>query len=238
MGMLGIAQQGRLGDFDFEALRRHSRNVERVANLAQEVALMKLLWREIDRYTDRLRPLHAFQARLAEDPATEIDDHAHVLGDRNDIDRRHRAAKRMIPPQQRLAGRYLAALQIDERLIKALEFLVRERPAQIEFENAARLDDLRHFFAEETEGAAAVRLGTVERHVGVLQKRVGADVRGHRDADAGPDLDQVIVDLVPLAEVVDDTAGKCRPPAPPPYVLLEHAQIPAPAPPPRTPPLP
>ena len=31
---------------------------------------------------------------------------------------------------------------------------------------------------------------------------------GHGDADAGADLDQVIVDLVAFAQAVDDAAGK------------------------------
>ena len=101
-------------------------------------------------------------------------------------------------------------LEIDQRLIEQLEFLVGQRLAQVEFQDAARLDGLRHLVAEEAEGAAAVRLGAIERHVGVLQQRIGADARrrGHRDADAGADLDQMIVDLVALAQVIDDSPGE------------------------------
>ena len=77
---------------------------------------------------------------------------------------------RMIPAQQRLAGRDPSRLEIDERLVEQLEFLVRQRLAQVELEDAARLDDLRHLVAEEAEGAAAVRLGAIQRHVGVLQQ--------------------------------------------------------------------
>ena len=50
-----------------------------------------------------------------------------------------------------------------------LEFLMRERVAQIEFEHAARLDGVRHLVPEEAEGAAAVGLGAIERHVGIFQ---------------------------------------------------------------------
>ena len=96
-------------------------------------------------------------------------------------------------------------LEIDQRLIEQLEFLVGQRLAQVQLQDAARLDGLRHLVAEEAEGAAAVRLGAIQRHVRVLQQRVGADVRRrHRDADAGADFDQVIVDLVALAQVIDD----------------------------------
>src|ERR1700758_3793565 len=98
----------------------------------------------------------------------------------------------MIPPQQRLASRYFSGLQVYERLIEQLELLVGQGPAQIDFQGAARLDDLRHLVAEETEGASAVRLGAIEGHVGILQERVGAVPvrRRHRDTDAGADLDQ------------------------------------------------
>ena len=153
-------------------------DLQRVTNLAQHVALMELLRRKIDRDVDAFRPLHAFHAGLAQDPAAEIDDQAHVLGDRNDVDRGNRAAHRMIPAQQRFAGRYPAGFEIDQRLIEQLEFLVGQRLAQVQFQNAARLDGLRHLVAEEAEGAAAVRLGAIERHVGVLQQRIGADACG------------------------------------------------------------
>jgi len=64
----------------------------------------------------------------------------------------------MIPAQQCLAGGDLARFQIDERLKEQLELLVGERLAQVQFQDAARLDGLRQLVAEEAEGAAAVRL--------------------------------------------------------------------------------
>ena len=75
----------------------------------------------------------------------------------------------MIPAQQRLAGGDPSRLEIDQRLEVKLELLVRQRLAQVELEDAARLDGLRHLVAEEAEGAAAVRLGAIERHVCILQ---------------------------------------------------------------------
>ena len=68
-------------------MRRQARHFECVANLAQDIALMKLLRREVDGDTDVLRPFRAFQTGTAQNPAAEIDDQTHVLGDRNDIGR-------------------------------------------------------------------------------------------------------------------------------------------------------
>src|ERR1700722_12415607 len=158
VGHLRVAQQRGFGDLDFKTVRRQAGDLERVTYLAQYVALMELLRREVDRDADGFGPFHAFHAGLAQDPAAEVDDQAHVLGDRNDVDRRNRAAHRMIPSQQGFAGSYAPGFEIDERLIEQLEFLVGQRPAQVEVQNAARLDGLRHLVAEETVGAAAVRL--------------------------------------------------------------------------------
>ena len=120
----------------------------------------------------------------------------------------------------------LSRLEIDQRLIEQLEFLVRQRLAQVELEDAARFDDLRHLVAEEAEGAAAVRLGAIQRHVGVLQQRIGADAaRGHGDADAGADLDQMIVDLVALAQAIDDAPGQTGRVVGGMDVLLEHHEF-------------
>ena len=79
---------------------------------------------------------------------------------------------------------------------------------------------------EEAEGAAAVRLGAVQRHVRVLEQRIGADAeRGHGDADAGADLDQMIVDLVALAQAIDDAPGETGGVVGGMDVLLEHHEL-------------
>ena len=49
--------------------------------------------------------------------------------------------------------------------------------------------------------------------------------RGHGDADAGADLDQMIVDLVAFAQAVDDAAGKARRILVRLDVLLEHDEF-------------
>ncbi len=66
----------------------------------------------------------------------------------------------------------LAGLEVDQRLVEQLELLVGERLAQVQLEDAAGLDRRgRHLVAEEAEGATAVGLRPIQRHVGVLQQR-------------------------------------------------------------------
>jgi len=114
---------------------------------------------------------------------------------------------RVIPAQQRFASRDPPRLQIDQWLVINLEFFIGERLTQIEFEHAARLDRLGHLVAEEAERAAAGCLGAVQRHIGILQEMVSADI-GFRqgNTDTGADFDLMIVDLVALAEPFDDAA--------------------------------
>ncbi len=202
---LRVAHQRGLGDLDLEPLRRQAGDLQRIADVVDHVALVKLQRRQVDGHAHLLGPLHALHAGLAQRPASEIDDQAHLLGDRNDVRRRHHAARRMTPAQQRLAGRDPSGLQVHQRLEVQLELLVDERLAQVDFQRTARLDDLRHLLAEEAERAAPVRLRPVEGEVGVLEQIVGSHrSRCDGDADAGADLDQMVLDLVALAQPLDD----------------------------------
>ena len=91
----------------------------------------------------------------------------------------------------------LVGPQVDERLVVQLELAVGERLAQVELERAARLQPRVHLGLEEAVDAAPVRLGAIERHVGVLQQLVGvvAVARRDGDADAGADHHLVAVDV-------------------------------------------
>ena len=96
------------------------------------------------------------------------------------------------------------------RLIVQLEFVGDERLAQVELEPPALLHLRVHFRLEEVIGAAAFRLGAIERHVGVAQQLVGlvAVGRRHGDADAGADDHLVAVDFERLGEGLDQVGGK------------------------------
>ena len=67
-----------------------------------------------------------------------------------------------------------------------LELIGEQRLAQIELELAPILHLRVHFRLEEVIAAAAVRLGAIERHVGIAQELIGlvAVGRRHGDADA------------------------------------------------------
>ena len=85
----------------------------------------------------------------------------------------------MVPPQQRFETADFVALQIDQRLIVQFEFAVRQRLAQIHLQLAPLLHARVHLRLEEPIRAASVGLGTVQRHVRILQSW---SARRHRTA--------------------------------------------------------
>ncbi len=101
-----------------------------------------------------------------------------------------------MPADQRLAAGDPPALQVDDRLVVEREFVVDDRLAEVEFDCAAGLHARVHLDLEEAIEAAAVRLGPVEREVGVLHQgiRLVAVGRGQRDAGADADHDLVSVE--------------------------------------------
>ena len=103
------------------------------------------------------------------------------------------------------------ALQVHERLVVQLEFLLDERTAQTDLEAAARLHGRVHRRLEEAEGLAPVALGAVEREVGVLEQAVGivAVVGRQRDADARGDIDLLAGHVIGTTDRLDD--GACQP---------------------------
>ena len=87
-----------------------------------------------------------------------------------------------------------------------LELAGRQRAAQVDFHVAAHLRVTIHFLLEEAMHAAAFGLRAVQRHVGIAEQFfAGIAVTGRdRDADAGPDHGFKAIDLVRLAQGLDD----------------------------------
>ena len=100
-------------------------------------------------------------------------------------------------------------VQIQHRLVIQLELAVLEARWRSAI-SSARRSFIRASMCrfEEPVNAAAVRLGAVERHVGVLEKLVGivAVSRRQRDADTGVDDDRVAVQIVRRPDRLGDAA--------------------------------
>ena len=116
----------------------------------------------------------------------------------------------MIPAHQGFEGDDDVAGDVADRLVIDLELVALQRRAQVEFQNPPRLGARVHSGLEEAIGAAAVRLGAVEREIGLLQQFVGvlAVLGRQRDADADADDELVAADIVGRGNLLDHVAGE------------------------------
>ena len=201
-----VVQQYALGDLDLQPRGCKAGSRERADDHLHQAGTAKLDRRNIDGDVKIVRPLRGGGAGLPDHPLAHRDDEADLFGQRNEVGRRDHPLARMIPAYQGLEAADFLARQVDHRLVVQLEFACRQRLAQVLLHDAAGLHLQVHHGFEEAERAAAVALGAVEREVGVAQQFVGVrSVAGaDRNADADADHGLLAVDVIGLAQRVDD----------------------------------
>ena len=167
---LGVVEEDGFGDLDLEPARRQVGGGKRLADDVGDVAAPELDRRHVDGDAHVVGPFRALQAGFAQDEVADLDDQPHLLGHRNELRRRDHAAHRMRPAQQGLAGRDALGVHVQQGLVVDLEGVGGQRIAQVQLQVAARLRHHVHALLEEAPGPAAVRLGAIEGHVGVLEQ--------------------------------------------------------------------
>ena len=147
-------------------------------------------------------------------PRRELADEAGLLGERNEFARQDEPALRMLPAQQRFGGNHLAGSQFDLRLQVQAQLAVARGLTQF-------TQQRQRFLAAGIEpglvdlAAAALPLGHIHRQLRAADQLAGvASVhRMQRDADAGAQVDGLVVDLQRLFEGALDAMrrlGGCR----------------------------
>ena len=112
---LGVLHDRALGQLDHQAAGLEAGDRERVAHVLDQVALLQMAAGDVDRHAqpvaggDRVTQRTDLRARVDQHPATELDDPAGFLGDRDERAGHHDAALRVIPAHQRLDAQQLAA---------------------------------------------------------------------------------------------------------------------------------
>ncbi len=101
-GRVAVGEQHRLGDFEFEPVRRETRRRERANDGAHQIGVLELHGRKIDGDADVLRPAHVLLARLTQDPLAYRHDQSGLFRQRNEIEWRHETSGWIIPAQQSL----------------------------------------------------------------------------------------------------------------------------------------
>ena len=116
---------------------------------------------------------------------------------------------RMMPAHQRLEAGDLAA-DMGLRLVMQIEFLARDRAAQVLLQRAPLAQLLVHRQLEEAHRAARFRFGAEQRGVGIGEQRdrVGAVLREYGDADGQADPRRIAVDLDIVVERRTEALGE------------------------------
>jgi hypothetical protein len=147
-------------------------------------------------------PRGALPARALEHQPPERDDEPGLLGERDEVGRRHEPALRVVPAHERLDAHGAPRLELDDGLEDEAQLVAAgdragERVAQVALEREAGDGGRVHGRLEHRPPPLAARLGLVHRRVGVAEHgghHVGGAVGGGRvgraaarDADARPD---------------------------------------------------
>ena len=173
------------------ALRRQAGLLQRVAHVGDDVGVLQLLERQVDRQRrglvvrDAVEQALALAAPLAQDPAADRHDQPGLLGERDELVGADHPALRVVPAQQRLDAADRPVAQPDHRLVVELQLVGDQRALQVGAQLQPLQDALVHLGLEQAVAALAVALGDVHRGVGVADQLVGvgAAVLG-RDRDA------------------------------------------------------
>src|SRR5262245_48672245 len=111
-------------------------------------------------------------ARLCHDPLAKLDDQTSLLGQRDEVGRRHHALGRMTPAQQSLDGSDTSRLVLDDRLIDELELITPDSLAKVVLQCVAAVGLGLELLIVDAEAAAAFVLRLVKREIGILQDLV------------------------------------------------------------------
>ena len=176
--------------------------------ICTQIRAAELRRREVDGDLEVGRPLARPCAQAcAEHPFADRDDQADLLGERDELGRRHHALLGMVPADQGLEAADLVASRGRRPAGSAARTRRLRAPCAGRVPVARRACICASISGSKKRiGAAAVALGAVQRQVGVAHQLVGVDavVRADGDADAGADHDLMAVDVVGRAERLDD----------------------------------
>ena len=178
--------------------------------MLHKIVAFELDRRDVDGDLRCLRPGRRGGAGLTQHPFADWNDQAGLLGQTDEAIGWHQSHRRMPPTQQRLTAGDPPATDIDLRLIEQFQLPARQRLAQLQFHRAARLNCRVHLGLEETEHAASVLLGPIQREIGALEHQVGIQpvLWCERDADAGANDNLLTVDFEWLFHQLGQPAGQ------------------------------
>ncbi len=188
-----VGHEHTLGDLQRDGRRVGPATLECTSHERHQTGVDQLAGREVDR-DGRARspggsvgPATGLRARLLEDVGADGHDEAVLLGERDEVERRHDAVVWAVPSHERLDTVDLARRKAHRRLVDDVELRPLHRAVQGARGREALHGPVAHGPVEQLEAVAAPVLGAVHRRVGVLDERLrrlrASSAEG--DADAG-----------------------------------------------------
>ena len=165
-------------------MRRQLRAGERAGNDGDEIGIVQLFGRHVDRDAHVLGPFGSLLAGGAHDPFADRADELRFLRDGDELGGRDRAEFGIVPAQQRLEPRQPLGRGVDDGLVIELQLAAIERLAQRDLEHAALLRIDVQLRLIGVEDAAAGILRPVQRQIGRANQRFGGAPVARRGGDA------------------------------------------------------
>ena len=123
-------------------------------------------------------PRAQLPARLAEDPAADLEDRVGLLGDPDEVVRADPAALGVLPADERLDADHPAAGDLDDGLVLEDELAGGDGALEVGRQLGTGHHGLVHRRFEDDHPALAASLGRIHRDVGVAQQVAGASTPG------------------------------------------------------------
>ena len=166
----GLSQERALGDLERERGGVERRARERIRHLEGETLARELLCGDVHADTERrvaaLAPDRCLTACRIEDMTAEREDEPGLLGERDEVARKHEPAIRVLPTHERLDTDDAAVLQRDDRLVVDVELVGEDSALEVGLELEPLEDELVHRRLVEGIPALALALRSVHREVG------------------------------------------------------------------------
>ncbi len=192
MAVVDVLHQHRLRHLEHERRGGHVEPLQRARHLVDEGRGAQLPGRDVDGHGHPVPAVRGSAppgeggARRLQDPSSDRQDQAAVLGDRDEAVGAQQAEDRVLPPHQGLQSDDVAGLQVDHRLVDESQLVLRHGGGQVELEPQALVGRGLHPGLEHHGTATPRGLGLVHGDVRVAQHRGGRVLLAqHGDADAG-----------------------------------------------------
>ncbi len=210
--LLAAAHDGGFGKLELEPVRIDGALVDQPRQCRQQLAVLELPERQVDRHVQRVRTLLVQALQVAQgagdDPVAERHDQAAFLGHGNEGVRPEQTAFGMQPTHQRLDADHAARVQTQPRLVVQLQLTTAQRAAQLALLVGQAAGTAADVLVVQAPGAALAGLGLTHRQLRMPEQRIGRGAgAGSRQPEAAAEHQAFAIHPVGFGQRLDDAIG-------------------------------